>query len=89
MPRDIRARQRVSQACVPCGQRKTKVSHAMWHIVATFRKAPFLPSASAMAVYQFATNAQTAPGIVITASQSEIRRKASLEKDFDTGRILI
>jgi hypothetical protein len=25
MPRDIRARQRVSQACVPCGQRKTKV----------------------------------------------------------------
>jgi hypothetical protein len=42
-----------------------------------------------MAVYQFATNAQTAPGIVIMASQSEIRRKASLEKDFDTGRTLI
>jgi hypothetical protein len=25
MPREIKARQRVSQACVPCGQRKTKV----------------------------------------------------------------
>jgi hypothetical protein len=42
-----------------------------------------------MAVYQFATNAQTAPAVVIMASQNEIRRKASREKDFDTGRVLI
>ena len=27
MPRDGRPRQRVSQACIPCGQRKTKVSY--------------------------------------------------------------
>jgi hypothetical protein len=35
MPREIRARQRVSQACIPCGQRKTKVDKSSICIVPT------------------------------------------------------
>jgi hypothetical protein len=31
MPRETRARQRVSQACIPCGQRKTKVDNLTLH----------------------------------------------------------
>lgn len=75
MPRDIRARQRVSQACVPCGQRKTKVSLASLH---TSGEAPFLPSASAMVVYQYATNARTVLGSATMAFRNGTRRKANL-----------